>query len=276
MACKVCKGLMGCWGDKMKYVLAIVVALLVFPVEAADWKERGDIGALFKSAGINGTFVLYDIADDAYIGYNQSRAETRFVPASTFKIPNTLIGLSVGVVKDVDEVLPYGGQPQFMKAWEEDMGLRKAIALSNVPIYQHLARRIGLERMRENIMKMDYGNKEIGSQVDRFWLDGPLKVSAIEQARFLARLAQGILPFPAALQASVREIVQVDQGKDWVLYGKTGWENAPNPGVGWWVGWVHKNNRIYTFALNMDVHSAVDADKRVVLGRKSLALLGVL
>src|SRR5690606_31944241 len=126
------------------------------------------------------------------------------------------------------------GKPQFMKSWEKDMGLREAIALSNVPIYQELARRIGLERMREQVAKLNYGNGEIGSTVDNFWLVGPLRISAVEQVEFLARLASQSLPAPKEHQLSVREIVRLEQKDGATLYGKTGWENAPNPGVGWW------------------------------------------
>jgi beta-lactamase class D len=183
----------------------------------------------------------------------------------------------VGAVKTVDEVLPYTGPPQpFIKAWAKDMGLREAIALSNVPIYQELARRIGLDRMRDNVVRMEYGNKEIGTTVDNFWLTGPLKISAIEQTQFLAKLAQDALPFPQEFQKSVREIVFLEQGANWKLYGKTGWENAPSQGVGWWVGWVQKDDHIYAFALNLDMQNASDASKRVELGKASLRALGLL
>lgn len=177
--------------------------------------------------------MLYDVDAGRFVGYNQSRSKVRFVPASTFKIPNSLIGLSVGAVKSVDDVLPYGGDPQPFDAWEKDMGLREAIALSNVPIYQELARRVGLARMRENVSKLDFGNEDVGEVVDTFWLEGPLKISAVEQARFLARLAQRKLPMPENIQESVREIVLLEHGEDWELYGKTGWENAPGRGIGW-------------------------------------------
>lgn len=130
------------------------------------------------------------------------------------------------------------------KAWEKDMGLREAIVVSNVPIYQELARRIGLERMRDNVVKMNHGNREIGTIVDIFWLKGPLNISAIEQTRFLAKLAQGTLPLSELVQKSVRKIVRLDKGPNWTLYGKTGWENGPDPGVGWWVGWVQKEDRV--------------------------------
>ena len=52
--------------------------------------------------------------------------------------------------------------------------------------------------------------------------------------------------------------------------------NAPNPGVGWWVGWVRKGERVYAFALNLDIQNAADASKRIELGKASLKALGVL
>ena len=140
---------------KISLILIIICCVLftdisISSADAATWEESTKIRTIFKNSGMNGTFVLYDVAAQKYIGYDKNRAESRFVPASTFKIPNSLIGLSVGAVKSVDEKIPYKGDPNpFIKAWAKDMGLREAIALSNVPIYQELARRIGLERMRE-------------------------------------------------------------------------------------------------------------------------------
>jgi beta-lactamase class D len=256
---------------------AVLVTISISSTAVAGWEESSRLSELFKSAGANGTFVLYDVTANTYIGHDKARAERRFVPASTFKIPNSLIGLSVGAVKSVDDVLPYKGDPQpFIKAWAKDMGLREAIALSNVPIYQELARRIGLDRMRDNVSRMDYGNKEIGDTIDSFWLNGPLKISAVEQTQFLAKLAQDALPFPKTFQKGVREIVLLEQGKNWRLYGKTGWKNAPDQGLGWWVGWVEEDGHVYAFALNMDIQKASDLGKRVELGKASLKALGIL
>lgn len=258
----------------MKRLLAAIILLLAFQARALDWLDSPQVDRLFKHADVKGTFVLYDVTARRFIGYDQPRANTRFVPASTFKLPNALIGLSVGAVKDVDEVL--GGKPQPFKAWEKDMSLREAITVSNAAIFQELARRIGLERMRNGISTMDFGNGEIGGVVDDFWLIGPLKISAVEQTRFLAKLARGILPFPNDVQESVRKIIQLEQTDGWTLYGKTGWVNAPNPGIGWWVGWVQKEGRAYPFALNIDIQNATDASKRVELGKASLKAMGIL
>lgn len=246
------------------------------PVSATDWKESREVGELFKAANVNGTFVVFDVTDNQLLGHDRGRAETRFIPASTFKIANTLIGLAAGAVSSVDEVLPYGGKPQPFQQWQKDMGLRDAIVMSNVAIYQELARRIGPAQMQNGITRLGYGNQQIGKSIDRFWLDGPLKISAVEQTQFLAALAQQALPFSVQHQQQAREIILIEKNSNWALYGKTGWENAPGQGAGWWVGWVEKDKRIYTFALNLDIHSEADASKRVELGKTSLKALGVL
>ncbi len=261
---------------RLKHVIVAAALAAAGQAAALDWRDSPEVGALFRAQGVEGTFVLYDAAAERYVGHDRERAERRLVPASTFKIPHTLIGLSVGAVRDVDEVLPYGGRPQWIKQWEQDMSLREAIRVSNVPIYQELARRIGLERMRAQLAALDYGNGETGGVVDRFWLEGPLRISALEQVRFLCRLARGQLPFPERAQTAVREIVRLEQGDGWTLYGKTGWAMDVQPQTGWWVGWVEKGARPYCFALNMDMKNAEDAARRMELGRASLRALGAL
>ncbi|HEX7044226.1 MAG TPA: class D beta-lactamase [Burkholderiales bacterium] len=258
----------------MKRLFAALPLLLMLPCHALEWRDSPEIGRLFEQAGAEGTFVVLDVAQQRLIGHDRARAVRRFVPASTFKIPNTLIGLTVGAVGDVDEVLPYGGKPQPVKDWERDMSLREAVRVSNVPVYQELARRIGLERMRDGVARLEYGNARIGSIVDSFWLRGPLAISAVEQVQFLAKLAAGALPFPREAQARVREIIRLEAHEGAVLYGKTGWGNG-DPGIGWWVGWVEKDGRAYPFALNMDIRDASDAAKRVALGKASLRALRV-
>ena len=260
----------------LKVLLAALPLFVASGIQAAEWQDSPAVSAAFRSAALEGTFVLYDVAADRYSVHDRIRAQTRFVPASTFKIPNTLIGLTVGSVKSVDEVLPYGGGKQRFKAWEQDMHLRDAIKVSNVPVYQELARRTGLERMREQLARLDYGNRDTGTVVDRFWLDGPLKISAEEQTRFLARLAQDALPFPKPAMAATREIALVERAPGYTLYAKTGRTFDDKRDIGWWVGWVEKGGKVYAFALNADMASDADAPKRIEVARASLRALGVL
>lgn len=262
--------------NSVKSFFSILALWWLAQGSALAWQDQPNISALFHAQKVEGTFVLYDVEANRLLGHAPARARTRYIPASTFKIPNTLIGLAVGAVADVDQTLPYGGGKQAFASWERDMPLREAITLSNVPVYQGLARRIGLARMQQNLARLDYGNGQVGEQVDRFWLQGPLAISAIEQTQFLARLAADELPIASEHQRSTREILLLERGDGWALYGKTGWQNAPDPGVGWWVGWLERDGRIYSFALNMDMQGERDLPLRVGLGRASLEALGLL
>jgi beta-lactamase class D len=264
---------MGVYLSMKSFAVLLLSFLIIHRIGiAAEVREAPELAKWFEAEGVSGAFVLRDVGKDELVIYQRERASTRYVPASTFKIPNSLIGLHVGAVRDVEEVLPYGGGKQRIAAWEKDMNLRDAIRVSNVPVYQELARRIGLERMAENIRAFDYGNREIGAVVDRFWLDGPLKISAIEQTDFLAKLVLRKLPVAERAIVGVEEITLLERNERWSLHAKTGWQ----PPIGWWVGWVKRGDRLTTFALNMDIPKETDAPKRIVVGKACLRALGVI
>jgi len=258
-------------------VVLIFLIASVCSLSARTYREMPELAKCFTTQGVIGTFVLFDPTTDTLLVSDEARARKRFTPASTFKIANSLIGLDTGAVKNVDEVLPYGGKPQRIKEWERDMGLREAIKMSNVPIYQELARRIGIERMREGVKKLGYGNMEIGNVVDRFWLDGPLAISAVEQTEFLQRLIKGSLPINPDAMRAVKEITLLEKTDTYELHAKTGWFVGPTPPqIGWWVGWIERGNKVYPFALNFDMQSDADATKRISIGRECLKALGKL
>jgi len=253
----------------------LILLFISVSVNGSEWTESATIEKRFIESNVSGAFVIYDRRNDLYVIHNTGRAKKRFMPASTFKITNALIGLSLGVVETVHEVLPYGGSPQRVKSWEKDMGLKDAIKVSNLPVFQELARRIGVKQMQLAIEKLSYGNASIGSEVDRFWIDGPLKISAVEQAEFLTKLAESELSLPLNVQQSVREILQLESSGDCRLYAKTGWTNMTDPDIGWWVGWIDNNGHIVSFALNMDMPVKSAGKKRISLGKNVLSDLGL-
>ncbi|MCB5195331.1 class D beta-lactamase [Deefgea salmonis] len=280
------------WGVKLRrqsaaHFAALVAALtlctglaqaqtLITP-QASGFEENSQIAAIFAKQQIQGSIVIFDVSQQRRIGHNYARAATRFFPASTFKIANSLIGLSRKAVSSVDEVFyHYDGQPVYLASWAHDMGLREALRVSNVPAYQQLAKKIGLSAMQSDVGKLNYGNADIGSQVEQFWLKGPLKISPIEQSQFLARLAQTQLPLPQSAQIAVRDIMQLESGKGWTLYGKTGLYRASPADIGWFVGWLEQDGKIYSFALNMDQAKETPLSQRIQLSKDSLQALGLM
>ncbi|MBB5040425.1 class D beta-lactamase [Prosthecobacter dejongeii] len=237
--------------------------------------EEQGLKTFFTQRGLDGCFVVLDPQKDVLHVYNPERAKVRFRPASTFKIPNALIGLDVGAVQDLDEILPYGGTKEWMKTWEKDMNLRDAMKISNVAVFHQLAKRIGLERMQDRLTAFQYGNALASKDIEiRFWLDGPLEISALEQVDFLHRLVSGKVPVKAETLESVKTLIQYDKKSGVAIYGKTGWLGSKGTQVGWWVGWVEKEGQSYPFALNARIKSLEDAKHRIPIALDCLQKLG--
>ncbi len=136
------------------------------------------------------------------------------MPASTFKIPNSIIALETGVVEDPDkDIFKWDGVKRSIEAWNKDHTLRSAIAVSAVPVYQEIARRIGPERMQKYVDLMDYGNRDIGGGIDQFWLTGNLRIDPMQQIDFLDRLHRGVLPVSRRSQELVRDIIAGDESR---------------------------------------------------------------
>ncbi len=230
---------------------------------------------IFKKENIQGTFVLYDNDNYTITSYHPQRAQIRFSPASTFKIPHSLIGLYTKAVKNVDEIFfKYNGEKFYLPTWEKDMNLREAIKVSNLEAYKVLSRKIGLKKMQENINRLKYGNLSLGKQVDLFWTKGPLKISAIEQALFLMKLAKTELPYPKNIQKEVQNILLLENNSHWKLFGKTGLTSI-KPSIGWFVGWVEKNHSLYSFALNMNMKKSIPWERRISLAKECLISYGL-
>lgn len=230
----------------------------------------------FEEAALAGTFVLYEPGARRLRGCHLERAMDGYLPASTFKIPNALIGLETGAVRDEHEVMAWDGVARRVASWNRDHDLASAMRDSVLWYYQAMARRIGEPRMRHWIGVLDYGNGDIGGGLDRFWLDGRMRISALQQLAFLTRLRDGSLPLSARSQAIVRRILVRDQGAGWVLHGKTGWTDAPDPDTGWFVGWVERDGKAHVYALNADLARDSDGPKREQLARRLLAGAGLI
>lgn len=259
---------------------AVVTAAAVLPLagasHAAETVERDDLLSVFREKGLTGCFALVDAQTGRRTLVGAARSRQRFVPASTFKIPNSLIAFETGVVRDADEVLPYGGGPVAVPAWGRDMSLREAMPISNVPIFQEVARRVGLARYRDWLARLDYGNRDPGTVVDRFWLDGPLRISALEEAAFNARLGTRALPASQRAQTLVHDIIRIESRGGATLHAKTGWYvQRGQTSIGWWSGWVERSSQIRAFTLNMDMPQMAMAPLRLEIGRNLLARLAI-
>jgi beta-lactamase class D len=265
------------------FLLAILAACGGGATTAAPRAPRvapaPELEPCFRAAGVDGAMVVRDSAREEIQCYGGALCQTRFLPASTFKIPNSIIGLETGVVSGPEFGLRWDGTERRIAAWNRDHTLATAIASSVVWYYQEVARRIGEARMRAWVDRLGYGNRDMGGGIDRFWLDGALRISPSEQVEFLRRFERGELPISARTAGVVRHIIELERGDDWVLRGKTGWIIRTEEEVLWLVGWVERarDRRIYFATLLVQPAEGVDRiEARLEVTRCGLQVLGAI
>jgi beta-lactamase class D len=244
-----------------RHALGLLAAAAVLPPRAGANvayqrnEVHTDLAKHFFEEGTAGTFVGYKVDDYLIIASDKDRSGQAMLPASTFKIPNSLIALETGVVGDPDkDVFKWDGVTRSIEAWNHDHTMRSAIAVSAVPVYQEIARRVGAERMQKFVDLFEYGNRDIGGGIDQFWLTGNLRIDPFQQVDFVDRLRRGVLPVSKRSQDLVRDILPVTRVGEAVIRTKSGLLGAEigKPSLGWMVGWAEKGRDQTVFALNMD------------------------
>jgi len=237
--------------------------------------EHNDWQKYFDKYSAKGTIVVVDAREKKQTTsvYNQKRANKRYSPASTFKIPHSLFALDADLVKDEFQVFPWDGVKRGYPPHNQDQNLRSAMRNSAVWVYDIFGEKIGEKKARSYLQKLGYGNADPSTEKGSYWIDGKLAISAFEQIRFLERLHKNELPFRLAHQLLVKDIMVVEASSNWILRAKTGWQGLH----GWWIGWVECPTGPVFFALNIDTPSRMkDLYKRKVIVREILQSIGAL
>lgn len=241
-----------------------------------------------------GCFMLLALDDGPPRFAGEQPCDERTTPASTFKIPHSLIALDTGVVTDVDAKVKWDGEPRWIESWNQDHSLRSSIYESVVWFFQGTARAIGRERMREYLQAFDYGDAEVEGPIDMFWLDdGSLEISPAEQLRFLVRVYRDDLPrgreqLPLLREMLVRPVDsyagRVPEGTvlpkvhpAMVFSAKTGTGSRGKEAVTWLVGHVACPGREHVFVSRVIEPGEPQASSPAVLhGLAALDRSGVL
>jgi beta-lactamase class D len=261
------------------------IALIAPGVHAAGAPaEQPDIAAIFRKADVQGTFVLLDAQTGHALRYSPERASTRFLPASTYKIANSLIALETGVATGPDFGLAWDSavaprQPWWPAVWAQNHTLSTALPNSVVWYYKELARRIGAERMQSYVDRFRYGNRDISGGIDQFWLTGGLRISADEQVNFLRSFYSGKLGVSERSTRIVKDLLVLEQTPRYRLSGKTGWAalgDRSAPQIGWLVGYVEREGQVHFFATNIDIKKNEDAAARLSITKAILRELGLI
>ena len=230
----------------------------------ADWQR------LLPAAVADACIDLYDESSHTFHRYKPELCATGVLPASTFKIFNSLVALDTGVAPDENMLLSWDGRTRSIASWNQDHTLRTAFSNSVVWYYQELARRIGATRMQSYLNRAGYGNGDISAGIDQFWLTGGFRISPDEQIEFLRRLAHNQLPFKERSMNIVRSIMLNAADGDFELRAKTGLLLENESAYGWWVGYLQRGHERLFFATLLFAHEGAEVDQTFIDARKDV------
>ncbi|WP_083925168.1 class D beta-lactamase [Flexithrix dorotheae] len=250
----------------MKTYLLIAVWVFLFSCQgkqsASEAKEEvkleREITALsfqkiIDTAGVNGSILIYDLNHDQYYSNDFDWANKGNLPASTFKIANSIIALETGVVENDSTLFKWNGEKRWLKSWEQDLIFKEAFHFSCVPCYQEVARKIGAGRMNEYLNKFSYGNIQVHAEnIDMFWLEGTSRITQFQQIDFLKRFYQPELPIAPRTKEIMKDMMVMEENEEYKLSGKTGWSISEGKDNGWFVGYIELENNTWFFATNVE------------------------
>jgi beta-lactamase class D len=144
-------------------LLFLSIALFTFISSCTVNKANIDnaLKKYFDSAHVDGCFAMQNNATADITVYNMKLDTERVLPASTFKIVNSLVGLQTGKILDEKMVIKWDGVKRSNEDWNKDLTMEQAFKVSAVPYYQEVARRIGRDTMKLWVDSLHYGNMNI-------------------------------------------------------------------------------------------------------------------
>ncbi|MFZ4398495.1 MAG: class D beta-lactamase [Bacteroidales bacterium] len=236
---------------------------------------KQELQLIIDSSNVDGSILVYDPQKQLYYSNNFKWAEIGKLPASTFKIPNSIIALETGIVKNEKTIFKWNGEKRKLAVWEKDLSFQEAFHLSCVPCYQEIAKKLGVRRMKDFLLKFNYGKMEVDSNtIDLFWLEGDSKINQFQQIDFLMRFYNSELSIKKRTERIMKGLIIIDHNASYTVSGKTGWSIRNGNNNGWFVGYIESDAKHWFFAINIEPHQAFNMDMFPMI-RKEIAIKGL-
>ncbi len=226
--------------------------------------EDNSFKKYFDSAGVTGCFGFFDNGQGNFTIYNLRRfKDSVYLPASTFTLINSLIGIESGRINNENMVIKWDAVTRFYPgtdtafAWNKDLTMKEAFKTSAVPYFQEVARRIGKDTMQRWMDSLGFGQRygkfTIKNNLDTFWLDNSLKVTADEELGLVKKLYFDQLPFFKGTHQKIRNMMLEEDNANYKLSYADGWGFTENGhALGWLTGWIEENKHPYFFVLQIE------------------------
>ena len=233
-----------------------------------------DLSAYFN--GYEGSFVLYDMNNDAWNIYDMDHATLRTAPNSTYKIYDALFGLEEGIIKPGNSVMAWNGAYYPFEAWNADQNLSSAMQSSVNWYFEEIDKQLGGTAIQDYIRKIGYGNEIVNANLSSYWMQGTLKISPVEQVELLTALYNNQFDFAPENINAVKNSICLFSSEDKNFYGKTGTGRVDGQDVnGWFVGYIKTAGNTYFFATNIQAAENATGSKASEISLSILSHMGI-
>ncbi|MFC6098957.1 penicillin-binding transpeptidase domain-containing protein [Olivibacter domesticus] len=210
----------------------------------------------FDDCQTDGSITIYNYNTGKWIVSDSTDSHVASLPASTFKILNTLIILETEIIKDENEIIKWPGSTDTTKYGYRpdiyhDMSLKEAFHLSAGWVYRELAKEVGKERYRDYLKRCNYGNGDVSTPDPDFWNYGNFEISPVNQIEILKGVYEETLPFSKRSIQILKQMMIEEKTPIYTLRAKTGWTKDGGKDTGWWVGYIEKKDNVYFFATRL-------------------------
>ena len=199
-----------------------------------------------------GSFVLYDLENDAWSIHDMEHATLRVAPNSTYKIYDALFGLEEGIITPDDSLIAWSGETYPFEAWNANQTLQSAMNSSVNWYFQSIDEQLASTNIYNYIQQIGYGNENVSGDLSTYWLESSLKISPVEQVELLMKLQNNSLGFSSENINAVKDSICLSSSNTGKFYGKTGTGRVGGQDVnGWFIGYIEIVNNTYFFATNI-------------------------
>ena len=203
-----------------------------------------------------GSFVLYDLENDAWSIHDMEHATLRVAPNSTYKIYDALFGLEEGIITPDDSLIAWSGETYPFEAWNANQTLQSAMNSSVNWYFQSVDEQLGASNIYSYIQEIGYGNENMSGDFSTYWMESSLEISPVEQVELLTRLQNNSFGFAPENINAVKDAICLSASDAGTFYGKTGTGRVDGQDVnGWFVGLLETADNTYFFATNIGADS---------------------
>jgi beta-lactamase class D len=237
-----------------KYFVALFFSVVLFACSPNNVTIDSSVVKMMDSAGVVGSFALLENGTGKFTIANLSHyKDSASSPLSSFFILPTLIALDKGIIN------------QSQVVW---------VSMDSTPYYQNIITQLGRQEILKTIDSIKYGKGVVSANMNEFWKDGSLKITADEQLGLIKRVYFKELPFQKRSQEIFKKWMVKEENSNYKLSYLYASDSTKNNS--WVLGFEEENTHIYFFVLHTTGKTAAASNNSVALLKKILLQQGFL